>query len=85
MKNLFSILLVASLCALTGCARHYAIRLNNGTQVVTSSKPKLEKGFYVYKDARGQLSYIPAGRVSEIGPASQMSQSPTTFNAQPAR
>jgi hypothetical protein len=62
--------LVLGLIALTGCARHYVIRLNNGNEVTTASKPQLKEGTYFYKDAKGVEQTVGAGRVREIAPAS---------------
>jgi hypothetical protein len=56
--------------ALSGCARHYVIRLNNGQQITTASKPKLKGAAYYFKDARGREHVLPEGRVHEIEPAS---------------
>ena len=52
-----------------------ALRSANGLQLLqvslgTSSRAKLDHGFYVYKDAKGELRKIPAGRVREMEPAS---------------
>jgi hypothetical protein len=72
MRNIILAACVATLL-LTGCARRYALTLNNGTRVTAFGKPHLDPGgnSYVYKDASGQLNYIPAGRVRDISPASQ--------------
>ncbi len=77
--------LAVSVLLWTGCARHYAMRLNTGALVTTSSKPKLKNGYYVYKDASGRENAVWQGRVAEIGPASQMSKEGSQFRPQPAR
>jgi hypothetical protein len=59
-----------SLIALTGCARHYVMRLNNGAEITTASKPRLRDGNYCFKDARGEEHFISVGRVREVAPAS---------------
>jgi hypothetical protein len=69
MNRLWLALLLAPLL-LAGCARNYVMSLNNGARVTTRGKPKLEGGAYVYKDIRGEISRVPAGRVTEIAPAS---------------
>ena len=70
---------------LCGCARHYVITLNNGTQLSTSSKPHLQGGFYIYKDAMGRESYVWAGRVTEIAPASMAEEGGRQFNPVPGK
>jgi hypothetical protein len=64
-----SLLLLLTL-ALTGCAHPYVLKLQNGTRVTTKNKPKLDHGFYVFKDAKGLEARIPQGRVREMEPAS---------------
>ena len=62
--------LFIGLIALVGCAHHYVMRLNNGTEVVTASKPKLKDGIYSFKDAKGAEHFVASGRVREVAPAS---------------
>ena len=59
-----------SLLALTGCAHHYVMKLNNGGQITTATKPKLKEGIYHFKDAKGEEHFVPVARVREIAPAS---------------
>jgi hypothetical protein len=73
VKRICLILLVVPLL-LTGCARHYVITLNSGKRVTSIGKPKLDGGAYVFKDVHGQTSVVPAGRVTEIAPASMSKQ-----------
>jgi uncharacterized protein DUF903 len=72
VKRIAFILLVAVL-ALNGCARHYTITLNDGTQIGTVGKPKPKNGQYVFKDVMGNDRSIPVGRVAEVAPASMAS------------
>jgi hypothetical protein len=69
IKNLRFVCILSAL-ALCGCAQQYVIKLNNGVQLTTASKPKLKGTNYHFKDARGQDNVVPQGRVVEIEPAS---------------
>jgi hypothetical protein len=71
-KAVFS--LVIALIALTGCTRHYVMKLNNGSQITTATKPKLKEDVYCFKDAKGEEQKIAASRVREIEPASTAAQ-----------
>jgi hypothetical protein len=64
--KLRGMIFLAGLVSLSGCAHQYVIKLNNGAKVSTQGKPKLEHGYYVYKDANGQPRSISQGRVVEI-------------------
>jgi len=68
--------LAAILC---GCASSYVVKLNNGLRITTASKPKLQHGYYVFKDAKGNVQQIPQGRVMEIAPASMAEDPDTKF------
>lgn len=69
MKNLALIPLLG--CVLfAGCARHYVITLNSGTQIGAQGKPELRGGSYFFKDANGRETSVAAGRVSQIETAS---------------
>ena len=59
-----------ALIALTGCAHHYVMRLTNGGEITTASKPKLKEGIYYFKDAKGEEQAVAAARVREIAPGS---------------
>jgi hypothetical protein len=74
MKRISLALLVAPLL-LVGCAQHYVMTLNNGAHITTKGKPKLDGGTYVFKDIQGQEGRIPAGRVTELCPASMVQES----------
>ncbi len=50
---------------------------------VFTSKPRLEKGNYYYKDATGRKLSVPAGRVIEIVPASMAEEEKTRFKPTP--
>jgi len=82
MKNLFLPLLLG-LSLLSGCAHNFVITLDNGRRITTASKPKLQNGRYVFKDAAGRAQAVPEGRVREIAPASMVKEEKPMFNAQP--
>ncbi len=73
MKRL-ALPLLFGLLALAGCSTQYVIKLTNGAEITTPSKPKRQGGAYVFKDAKGEQRMIPAGRVREIEPASMAKQ-----------
>src|SRR6185436_7601521 len=78
--------LILALCCLaavllsSGCARSYVMKMQNGTRITTSNKPKLDKGYYVFKDSGGRKVQIPAGRVREIEPASMAAEEKSQFS-----
>ncbi len=84
MKTL-RLLMAIGLIGLCGCANHYVMKLNNGLQVTTASKPKLKGGYYYFKDASGRENYIPQTRVREIEPASMAKEENPIFKPTPAR
>jgi len=80
------ILTLFGLTLLTGCARHYTVTLSNGSRITGYGKPRLESGYYVFKDTKGQPIYIPAGRVREITPSSMTgSRTSSGFKAEPMK
>jgi hypothetical protein len=73
MKQL-SLLALAGLLLVSGCSSTYVLTLNNGERIRTNGKPRLEKGFYYFKDASGHdAAPVFSGRVKEIAPASMAS------------
>jgi uncharacterized protein YcfL len=70
MKNLFFLCLFVVVCA--GCRSNYDIHLNNSQVITAKGKPHLDKerNAWVFTDASGQVSAIPAGRVTEVSPQS---------------
>jgi hypothetical protein len=83
-KWIFS-LAVMSLVASSGCARNYVITLNNGSQIGTTSKPRLKGGVYVFKDGMGRDSTVSAGAIREIAPASMVNEEKSPFIPQRAK
>ena len=72
-------LLALVVALLTGCSNRYVIALNNNMRVTATTKPRLKSGNYVFKDAQGRDSYVPAGRVKEIAPASFLKEEKKPF------
>ena len=67
--NKASLPLIIGLIALTGCASHYVIRLDNNSEITTASKPKLKDNVYYFKDIKGQEGSVAKFRVRELAPA----------------
>ena len=77
------ILLLFSVLALSGCSRHYVMTMNNGTQVVSTSKPRLQGGTYYYKDTTGTEQVMPQGRVRQVSPGSTSKVEANPFKVGP--
>ena len=75
MKKLILIALLGS-GFVVGCRTRYEITLNNSNTITAMSKPKLEDGAYVFKDANGRTSSVPSSRVRLIQPQSYSSKPP---------
>jgi hypothetical protein len=71
MKRFALILLTASLC---GCAQQYVIKLTNGMQISTPSKPKLRGANFYFKDAHGVEHSVPQSRVQVVEPQSMATE-----------
>ena len=69
MKRANCVLIIGLAGLLCGCAHTYVMKLSNGTQIETASKPKLKGATYYFKDATGKVNTIPQGRVTEVEPA----------------
>ena len=79
LMNKLVLPLLISLLVLCGCAHEYVMKLTNGRQVTTASKPKLKGGNYYFKDAKGREVSVPQGRVREIEPASMTKEEKPMF------
>jgi hypothetical protein len=78
MKKLL-VVSVAGLLILSGCARGYVLTLSDGERIRTSDKPRLERGFYYFKDQSGHdAAPVFSGRIREIAPASMASPDPNS-------
>jgi hypothetical protein len=65
-----ALLFLIGLMALTGCAHHYVLKLTNGAEITTATKPRLKDGAYHFKDAKGEEHLIATANVRELAPAS---------------
>jgi hypothetical protein len=72
--NKLALPLLVGLLVLSGCASHYVIKLSNGSEITTASKPRLEGEAWHFKDAKGQEHVVARGRVREIAPASMAAE-----------
>jgi hypothetical protein len=63
----------------TGCSHQYVVRMTNGSRITTSSKPKLDRGYYTFKDAKGNQQRVQAGRIKEIAPADMATDERSKF------
>lgn len=77
--SLFSLF---ALLLFSGCASRYVITMNNGNRVTSRGKPKREGASYVFKDASGRSTSVPAGNVTEIEPASMTKNDNLKFEFQ---
>jgi hypothetical protein len=80
MRKLFYAAAAVLLLACCGCSHSYVIRMTNGRQIVTATKPKLKGNAYYWKDANGQVQSMSEGRVREILPASMAKEEKPLFN-----
>lgn len=61
------------------------MKMSNGVNIVTSSKPKLKGARYYFKDATGQEKWVPESQVREIEPASMAKEEQPMFKGAPVK
>ena len=66
IKLELTLTLLVSLAALCGCAHHYLMKLSDGDQTVSVSKPKLQGTNYHFTGTDGVGYAIPRSRVVKI-------------------
>ena len=66
MKPALALSLLVSLVVLSGCAHHYLMKLSNGDQTISVSKPKLQGTNYLFTGRDGVGHVIPRSRVVKI-------------------
>ena len=65
-KSKLALTLLVGLAVLCGCAHEYLIKISNGDQVISLSKPKLKETLYHFTDEMSQQHVIPQSRVVKI-------------------
>jgi hypothetical protein len=65
-KRNWALTLVISLAVLCGCTHHYLLKLSNGDQTISLSKPKLQGTNYHFTGGNGVEYVIPKSRVVKI-------------------
>ena len=66
IRFIFVLALLMALPLLPGCAHRYLLKLTNGDQMISISKPKAQDGNYHYRDEDGVECVIPRSRVANI-------------------
>ena len=66
LKRTLTPMLLVSLFVLCGCAHEYLIKLKNGDQIVSLTKPKLQGAGYHFTGTSGDQHVIPQSRVAKI-------------------
>jgi hypothetical protein len=66
--------LMVSLVVLCGCAHHYLMKLSDGDQTISVSKPKLQGTNYHFTGSDGVGYVIPRSRVVKIKTISAVEQ-----------
>ena len=66
IKRKLALTLLVSLAVLCGCAHHYLMKLSNGAQTISRTKPKLQGTNYHFTGDDGVQYVIPKSRVVKI-------------------
>ena len=66
MKRIVVIAPLIGLVVLCGCAHQYLMKLSNGDQILSLSKPKRQGTLYKFTDESGESHLIPRDRVAKI-------------------
>jgi len=66
IKISLSLTLLVGLVGLCGCVHEYLIKLSNGDQVISLSKPRSQGTNYFFTDTTGSASMVPRSRVVKI-------------------
>lgn len=74
IRRKLALTLLVSLPVLCGCAHEYLMKLSNGDQVISLSKPKLREASYYFTDGEGVERAVPQNRVVKIETVSVVKQ-----------
>ena len=74
IKLELALTLLVSLAVLCGCAHQYLMKLSNGDQIISLSKPKLQGKTYHFTSGEGAECVIPQSRVVKIETVSVVKQ-----------
>ena len=66
IKIRLALTLLAGLVGLCGCVHEYLMRLSDGGQVISLSKPRLQGTNYYFTDTAGSPSAVPQSRVVKV-------------------
>ena len=66
IQRKLALTLLASLAVLCGCAHQYLMTFDNGYQVVSPVKPKLQGSRYHFRDELGEEKTVSKSRVVKI-------------------
>ena len=66
IKHTSALTLLVSLAVLCGCTHQYLMKLSNGDQVISLSKPKREGTNYLFTGSEGVTYVLPQSRVVKI-------------------
>ena len=80
-----AITLLLGLVVLCGCQHQYIIRLKNGEQILSQSKPRLEGTNYYYSAGAGATFMVPRNHVVSVRAASlkKVQEEPAPPNSSP--
>lgn len=76
--------LAGVLVFLSGCSHQYLIKLSNGDQILSSTKPKIHGTNYLFTDDSRVHYVIPRSRVAKIRPVKVEKEAAAPTPADPA-
>jgi hypothetical protein len=66
IKRKLALTLLVSMAVLCGCAHHYLMKLSNGDQTISITRPKLQGANYHFTGDDGVQYVMPKSRVAKI-------------------